>query len=125
MHRMASIAVRALGPSWRIRLTETHHTRKLDAPSGTALALAETIRASGGDLPPASIRSIREGDVVGQHVLELEGDGETIRLEHQATDRALFARGAITLALWLRTRGPGMHTVQQWLDERTNERELA
>jgi 4-hydroxy-tetrahydrodipicolinate reductase len=125
VHRMVAIAVRALGPSWRVRLTETHHTRKLDAPSGTALALAETVRSAGGDLPAQAIRSIREGDVVGQHVLEFEGAGETIRLEHHASDRALFARGAITLALWLRTRGPGMHTVQQWLDERIEGRESA
>ena len=123
MHRMAALAVRALGGTWSVRLTEIHHVRKLDAPSGTALALAETVRAAGGDLAAESIRSVREGDVVGHHLLEFIGLHETIRLSHEAHDRALFARGALTLALWLRGRAPGMHTIQRWLDERMNDRE--
>jgi 4-hydroxy-tetrahydrodipicolinate reductase len=122
MHRMVTIAMQALGPSWKVRLTETHHTRKVDAPSGTALALAETVRHAGGELSAESIRSIREGDVVGHHVLELEGQGETLRLSHEAHDRSLFARGALTLALWLRTQPPGMHSVQAWLNERIQGR---
>lgn len=122
MHRMVAMAMQALGPTWKVRLTETHHTKKLDAPSGTALALAETVRRAGGDLPVEAIRSIREGDVVGHHVLELEGQGETLRLSHEAHDRSLFARGALTLALWLRAQPPGLHTVQTWLDQRVQGR---
>lgn len=122
MHRMVALALQALGPTWKIRLTETHHTRKLDAPSGTAIALAETVRHAGGDLPVEAIRSIREGDVVGHHVLELVGPGETLALSHQAHDRSLFARGALTLALWLRAQPPGLHTVQTWLDQRVQGR---
>jgi 4-hydroxy-tetrahydrodipicolinate reductase len=106
-----------------VRLTEIHHVHKLDAPSGTALALAETVREAGGDLPRERIQSVREGEVVGHHLLEFQGQGETIRLSHEAHDRALFARGALTLALWLRTQAPGMHTVQAWLDERILRRE--
>lgn len=94
----------------------------MDAPSGTAIALAETVRRAGGDLPVETIRSIREGDVVGHHVLELVGPGETLTLSHQAHDRSLFARGALTLALWLRTQPAGMHTVQAWLDQRIQGR---
>lgn len=122
MHRMVELALQALGPAWKIRLTETHHTRKLDAPSGTAIALAETVRRAGGDLPVEAIRSIREGDVVGHHVLELVGPGETLTLSHEAHDRSLFARGALTLALWLRTQPAGIHTVQAWLDQRIQGR---
>lgn len=123
VHRMANLAMRALGPACTVRLTEIHHVHKLDAPSGTALALAETVREAGGDLPRERIRSVREGEVVGHHLLEFQGQGETIRLSHEAHDRALFARGALTLALWLRTQAPGMHTVQAWLDERILRRE--
>jgi 4-hydroxy-tetrahydrodipicolinate reductase len=122
MHRMVALALQALGPSWTVRLTETHHARKLDAPSGTALALAETVRRSGGELAAESIRSIRHGEVVGHHVLELVGPGETLTLSHEAHDRSLFARGALTLALWLRSQPAGMHTVQQWLDQRIQGR---
>lgn len=116
MHRMLDLAVRALGPAWSAHLSETHHVRKLDAPSGTALALADTVRVAGGAMRREDIRSTREGDVVGLHRIELRGPGETIVLEHEAHDRALFARGALQLGLWLRAAGPGWHTVQDWLD---------
>lgn len=122
VHRMVALAVRALGAGWRVELSETHHVRKKDAPSGTALSIAETIRAAGGSLDRGDIRSIREGDVVGHHRIELHGPGESIVLEHVASDRALFARGALELGLWLRSRSPGLHTVQAWLDERLRER---
>lgn len=115
MHRMVDLAMRALGPSWQVRLSETHHVRKLDAPSGTALALAETLRAAGGTIHRADIRSRREGDVVGHHRIELVGSGETLVIAHEAHDRALFARGALRLGLWLRSAGPGWHTTQEWL----------
>lgn len=123
LHRMAALATSTLGPDWKVHLTEMHHVRKLDAPSGTALALANTVRDAGGDLPREMIRSIREGDIVGRHVLSFEGRGETIRLEHEAHDRALFARGALTLALWLRRQPAGMHSVQAWLEDRLRRRE--
>lgn len=125
VHRMVALAVRALGPTWRAELGETHHVRKKDSPSGTALAIAETIRSAGGRLDPADIRSVREGDVVGRHRIELHGPGETIVLEHAASDRALFARGALELGLWLRSQPAGMHTVQAWLDDRLRERSPA
>jgi 4-hydroxy-tetrahydrodipicolinate reductase len=120
MHRMVEVAVRGLGPGWRVDLQETHHTRKVDAPSGTALALAATVRGAGGDLPKERIVSIREGDVVGRHALAFTGPGERIVLEHEALDRALFAQGALVLARWLRRQPPGMHAVQAWLQERMN-----
>lgn len=122
MHRVVELAIRALGPSWRVEICETHHVRKKDAPSGTALSLAETIRAAGGMIERGDIRCVREGDVVGHHRIELHGPGETIVLEHAASDRALFARGALELGLWLRSRPAGMHTVQAWLDDRLRER---
>lgn len=125
MHRMVALAIRALGPAWRVELCETHHVRKKDSPSGTALALAQTIREAGGMIAHDDIRSVREGDVVGHHRIELHGPGETIVLEHAAGDRALFARGALELGLWLRSRPAGLHTVQAWLDDRLRERSSA
>lgn len=118
MHRMVDTAVRGLGGAWRVRLEETHHTRKLDAPSGTALALADTVRQAGGVLPRERIASIRQGEVVGRHRIEFEGPDERLVLEHEALDRALFARGALVLARWLRTQPAGMHSVQAWLQSR-------
>ena len=118
LHRMADLATRVLGPNWRVEMTETHHTKKLDAPSGTALALAQTVRSAGGALPSNAIRSIRQGDVVGHHRIDFHGEGESVTLEHHAHDRSLFARGALQLGLWLRTQRPGMHTMQQWLEDR-------
>ena len=118
MHRMVEVAVRGLGPGWQVDLEEIHHTRKVDAPSGTALALAATVRGAGGEMPRERIVSIREGDVVGRHRVEFTGPGERLVLEHEAMDRALFAQGALVLAQWLRRQPPGMHTVQAWLQER-------
>lgn len=122
MHRLVATAIRALGPGWRAELFETHHVHKKDSPSGTALAIAETIVAAGGVIDRGDIRSTRQGDVVGRHKVALHGPGERIVIEHEAEDRALFARGALELGLWLRTRPAGMHTVQAWLDERLHER---
>ncbi len=121
VRQMAELATRALGPSWRVRLVETHHKNKLDFPSGTALSLAQSIRDVGGSLPNSAIESIREGDIVGRHEIEFSSDHECITLQHEALDRSLFAEGALQLGLWLRNRSPGLHTMQQWMDDRLQE----
>lgn len=80
-------------------LVETHHNQKLDAPSGTARALADrAARASGTPLP---ITSVRVGSVPGTHEVIFDGAFEQIRLEHVARDRRVFATGALTAARWL------------------------
>jgi 4-hydroxy-tetrahydrodipicolinate reductase len=80
-------------------LVETHHNQKLDAPSGTARALADrAARAAGKPLP---ITSIRVGSVPGTHEVIFDGAFEQIRLEHIARDRRVFATGALTAARWL------------------------
>ncbi|MFZ9595375.1 MAG: 4-hydroxy-tetrahydrodipicolinate reductase [Bdellovibrionia bacterium] len=80
-------------------LVETHHRHKLDAPSGTALALQKAIRAT----EPTSIQthSIRAGEVIGDHEVTFYGASDQITLKHHAQDRSIFARGAIQAALWL------------------------
>jgi 4-hydroxy-tetrahydrodipicolinate reductase len=87
---------------WAAEIVEIHHVHKLDAPSGTALTLAAAIaRAQGADPP---IQSIREGEVVGTHRVRLQGPGESLELAHVATDRDIFARGALETAARLHGR---------------------
>jgi 4-hydroxy-tetrahydrodipicolinate reductase len=106
-------------------MVETHHVRKVDAPSGTALALADAIdrglEGGAGGRPVhfdrSRISSIRQGEVIGDHEVRARGPGEILTVSHHAVSRDLFALGALRLAVWLATRSPGMHTVDNWLDE--------
>jgi 4-hydroxy-tetrahydrodipicolinate reductase len=80
-------------------IVETHHVHKKDAPSGTALSLQRAISPSGpGNVP---VKSIREGEVVGDHEVAFHGPADRIMFGHFAQDRSIFARGAIDVALWL------------------------
>lgn len=115
----------ALDAEFDIEVVETHHRHKIDAPSGTALMLGEAAaQGRGVTLADVSDRgrdgitgarkagdigfsAIRGGDVVGEHQVIFAGAGERIVLEHIATDRRLFARGAVKAAIWGLDRGPG------------------
>ena len=115
----------ALGEDWDIEVVEAHHNRKVDAPSGTALMLGEAAAEGRGysldDLrtparegitgarQPGSIgfSAIRGGDIVGEHDVIFATAGERVVLRHLATDRAIFARGALRAALWGQDKGPG------------------
>lgn len=101
--RRASAALK----HWDLRIIETHHVRKIDAPSGTALSLARAAQGAGGALP--EIESIREGEVVGDHLVRFAGPGETLEFRHQATDRDIFAAGALEAAIILVKSAPGLH----------------
>lgn len=94
------------------RMVETHHTRKLDAPSGTAKLLASIAEHSGGT--PVPIESIREGDVVGTHEVIFDGAFDDIRLVHTAHDRKVFAAGALAAAQWLAGKR-GLFTLDDFL----------
>lgn len=101
-------------PGLDAHLVETHHTAKLDAPSGTALAIAE--RAAAGFGRPVPITSIRVGAVPGTHELVLDAPFEQIRLVHEARDRRVFADGALTAARWLAaTRPPALYSMRDML----------
>ena len=122
-------AARSLGPEWDIEISEMHHRMKVDAPSGTALLLGEAAAEGRGiTLDAAAVRgrdgitgarkagtigfaALRGGTVVGEHAVVLAGEGERIELAHRAEDRSLFARGAITAALWARGRKPGLYSM--------------
>ena len=115
--RLTSVATIILGSQALITIQETHHTRKKDSPSGTALALAEAVRASGGEIANTNIHSVREGDVVGDHCVTFAMDNEILSLQHRAMSRDLFAVGALRIADWLRHQPAGMHTAEQWLSD--------
>ena len=88
---------------YTFRVEETHHTSKLDTPSGTAITLADTVRAAAGsgEIP---VTAKREGDVAGEHALIAESDADRLELTHVSTSRRAFAEGAVRAAEWLATR---------------------
>ena len=115
--RLASIATTILGSQASITIHETHHTRKKDSPSGTAITLADALRESGATISNTNIHSIREGAVVGDHRVTFEMENEILSLEHRALSRDLFAVGALRIADWLRHQPTGMHTAEEWLSD--------
>lgn len=96
-------------PGWDCDLVEAHHVHKRDAPSGTALTLGRAVEAGRGAGPHYA--SLRAGDIVGEHLVQFAGQGERIELIHRATNRDIFARGALECAMRLRGRGPGRYTI--------------
>ena len=124
---------RALGPEFDIEILEMHHRHKRDAPSGTSLMLGRAaaaardvsladrgIRTRDGDVGPRregdiGFAALRGGDVVGEHRVIFAGPGERIELAHVATDRGIFARGAVRAALWAQGRAPGLYSMRDVL----------
>jgi 4-hydroxy-tetrahydrodipicolinate reductase len=118
-----------LDAEFDIEIVEMHHRHKRDAPSGTSLMLGKaaasgrgvslkdrSVRSRDGDIGPRregdiGFVSMRGGDVVGEHRVIFAGPGERIELAHIATDRGIFARGAVRAALWGRGRGPGLYSM--------------
>jgi 4-hydroxy-tetrahydrodipicolinate reductase len=100
-------------PGWDADIVEAHHVHKKDAPSGTALALGRAVAAGRGTEPHYA--SLRAGDIVGEHTVQLAGPGERLELVHRATDRDIFARGALEAALRLRGRAAGRHALSELL----------
>ena len=121
-------AAKALG-DWDAEVVETHHNKKRDAPSGTALAIAKAIAAGRGVEYDAvkrhtrdgeigarphgeiGVATLRGGDVVGEHVACFFGEGERIEIAHRATSRSIFATGALVAAAWLVGKPPGRYTM--------------
>lgn len=99
-------------PSFKAELLDIHHTKKLDAPSGTAKSLA-----AWSDFP-VEIHAKREGDVVGFHEMTLTFPQETVKISHNAHDRALFAQGALDIAkiLLKNPLGAGLHPLEKLMD---------
>ena len=106
-------AAELLGSDFSPEIVETHHETKKDAPSGTAKTLAEILRTVRRTEIP--IQSIREGDVVGEHTVVLDGPGESLELTHRAANRGIFALGAIKAAKWIVHKPPGLYSMQDVL----------
>jgi 4-hydroxy-tetrahydrodipicolinate reductase len=122
-----------LGDDYDIEVVEMHHRHKVDAPSGTALALGHAAAAGRGtSLDSVSQRvrdgqigsrrsgtigfaTLRGGDVVGEHTVIFAGEGERIELTHRATSRTIFAQGAVRAAKWTSGRPPGLYSMRQVL----------
>jgi 4-hydroxy-tetrahydrodipicolinate reductase len=114
LRRLVAEACRLAGPEWQIDLVETHHRGKRDAPSGTAIALAQEVERARGESDLAGrIHSIRAGGCIGEHEIRLAAEEESLLLRHTALDRRLFARGALRAARWLAGRGPGWHAFEE------------
>lgn len=133
---LVRLAAQALPGVFDIEVVEAHHQHKLDAPSGTALALARSA-AQGRGVDPAThivsgrtgqgarregeigIASLRAGDIVGTHTVWFAGPGERLTVTHEATDRTIFARGAIRAAAWLAGQKPGRYSMANVLGLKT------
>jgi 4-hydroxy-tetrahydrodipicolinate reductase len=116
----------ALDADFDVEVVEMHHKHKVDAPSGTALMLGQAAAEGRGILlkdhsargrdghtgarrkGDIGFAALRGGNVVGEHTVIFAGEGERIELSHIATDRGIFARGAVKAALWGRGKGPGL-----------------
>ena len=128
VHVLVDLCRRAasqLGPDFDVEVTELHHRLKVDAPSGTAVRLVEALREgrvpspsvvygrSGrpGARPPGEIavHALRGGDVIGDHTVHFLGSGERIELTHRATDRDVFARGALRAAAFVAGKPAGRY----------------
>ncbi len=125
--RLLKDALAMLGPSFDVEIVETHHRHKTDAPSGTALRLAEIAAQGLGTSTEGALKhgrkghstqrksgeigvhAVRGGDVVGDHMIVLAGEGERIELVHRATSRTVFASGALRAARWAVDQPPGRY----------------
>lgn len=136
LEALVRTAAQALPATFDIEVFEAHHRMKRDAPSGTALTLGEAAaagRRDGQGLRPDELAAararppgprgegdigfavVRGGDIVGEHSVLFAGPGERITLSHSATDRAVFARGALAAARWLAGRPPGRFSMRDFI----------
>lgn len=132
LNKLVSLASKAL-KDFDIEIVEQHHRHKVDSPSGTALTLAKTaalarelniddVRISGRDgnigartKDEIAVMSLRGGDIVGRHTVGLYNDGEFLELNHTATSRNTFSKGAIKVAKWIVNKEPSLYSINDAL----------
>lgn len=130
---LTQLAAETLGENYDQEVVEMHHRHKLDAPSGTARRLGEILaEAAGGTYEDLTLHgrhgdvgarpkrvigmhALRGGDVVGDHTVHFAADGERVELTHRASSRDTFASGALRAAQWVRSRSPGLYSMQDVL----------
>ena len=131
--KLAELAASVLGDEVDIEISEAHHRHKIDAPSGTALSLGESVASAlGRDLKDVAVygregqtgardrqtigfATVRAGDIVGDHTVLFAAEGERIEITHKASSRMAFARGAVRAANWLASRESGLFDMQDVL----------
>ena len=133
MMALTKLAASRLGPDWDIEIMETHHRRKVDAPSGTALMLGDAA-ADGRGQPLSALQAApydgpsakrergkigfavrRMGDVIGDHQVAIGSDKEVLTIGHSALDRSVFAEGALQAAIWAMSAEPGLYSMDDVL----------
>ena len=132
LYKLVEMTTKVLGEDFDIEIVEAHHRMKKDAPSGTAIALANVIAKTLGwddstfrfcregligERPKKEIgiQTIRAGEIVGEHTVLFAGPGERIELTHRAASRDTFARGAVKAALWIVGKAPGVYDMHDVL----------
>ncbi|MDA8822619.1 4-hydroxy-tetrahydrodipicolinate reductase [Candidatus Pelagibacter bacterium] len=131
---LTEIASKSLGNNFLSKVYEVHHKNKIDYPSGTALMLAKGIadgrnknlynligkkylnKKSFPYSQKINFNSIRKRDVIGEHEVKFSSGKEVIKLNHESFDRALYSEGALTAAMWLMTKKPGLYTMRDLLN---------
>ncbi|MFQ3360807.1 MAG: 4-hydroxy-tetrahydrodipicolinate reductase [Alphaproteobacteria bacterium] len=127
-------AAETLNKNFDIEIIEMHHKKKIDAPSGTALLLGKSAAigrkidfdknaiynrnniTGEREINSIGFATLRGGSIIGEHDVIFSGDGETIKLSHSASDRGIFAQGALTAALWAKHKNPGLYSMLDVLD---------
>ena len=131
--KLAELAASVLGDDVDIEISEAHHRHKVDAPSGTALSLGESVAGALGrnlkdvavygreghtgarDHETIGFATVRGGDIVGDHTVLFAAEGERLEITHKASSRIAFARGAVRAAKWLANQDSGMFDMQDVL----------
>lgn len=131
--KLIAQAAAVLGDDYDIEVIGAHHRHKVDSPSGTALAMGQAAaQALGRDLDKDAVYArqgrhgargdreigfvtIHAGDIVGDHTLLFAGQGERVEITHKASDRGIFARGALRAATWINGRKPGLYSMSDVL----------
>lgn len=131
--KLLDVAAKVLGDEVDIEVLEAHHRNKVDAPSGTALRMGEVVaNALGRNLKDVAVygregqtgvreretigfATVRAGDVVGDHTVLFAAEGERVEITHKASNRMIYAKGAIRSALWLQDQANGLYDMQDVL----------
>lgn len=114
LFRLVKEAGSKLAREYTVNITEAHHVYKKDAPSGTAKRIAEIIKEVSGK-EVTDIKSIREGEIVGDHKVTFDGPLDSLELSHSAKTRDIFAKGALEATKWVVGKPPGLYSMQDVL----------
>jgi len=114
LFKLIKEAANKLSKDYRVGIKETHHVHKKDAPSGTAKKIAQIIQEARKE-QVKDIKSIREGEIVGDHEVVFESEFDTVKIGHFAKTRDIFAKGALSAAKWIIHKKKGLFSTQDIL----------